>query len=94
MLKAFARATLKGLRDSFANPTEAGIILNKYQKMVSPQDGKAETELVEELAVVPGQKLGVIDLSGVQRTIDTFGKAYPLKSKVTPDDMYVPGFVE
>lgn len=94
MLKAFARATLKGLRDAFADPTEAGIILNKYQKMVSPEDGKAETELVKELAIVPGQELGVIDPKGIQRTIDTFGKAYPLKTKVEPNDMYVPGFVE
>jgi NitT/TauT family transport system substrate-binding protein len=94
LLKAFARATLKGLRDAFANPTEAGIILNQYQKMVSPKDGAAETELVKELAIVPGQELGVIDPNGIQRTIDTFGKAYPLKTKVTPNDMFVPGFVE
>jgi NitT/TauT family transport system substrate-binding protein len=94
MLKAFARATLRGLRDAFADPTEAGIILNKYQKMVSPQDGAAETELVKELAIVPDQKLGVIDPNGIQSTIDTFGKAYPLKTKVLPSEMFVPGFVE
>ena len=95
LLKAFARATLKGLRDAFANPAEAGIILNKYQKQISPEVGKAETELVKELAIVPGQELGR-DRSPreFQRTIDTFGKAYPLKTTVAPKDLFVPGFVE
>jgi NitT/TauT family transport system substrate-binding protein len=94
MLRAFARATLKGMRDAFANPAEAGTILNKYQKIISPQDGAAETELVKELAIVPGQELGVIDPHGIRRTIEAFGKAYPLKTEVTPNDMFVPGFVE
>jgi NitT/TauT family transport system substrate-binding protein len=94
LLKAFARATLKGLTDAFANPAEAGAILNKYQKQVAPDVGQAETELVKELAIVPGQRPGVIDAGGIARTIDTFGKAYPLNSKVEPSSMYVPGFVE
>lgn len=94
MLKAFARATIKGMQAAFANPTEAGMILNKYHKEITPEVGKGETELVSELATSPGQKLGVIDPKGIQRTIDTFGKAYPLKSKVEPQDMYVLGFVE
>jgi NitT/TauT family transport system substrate-binding protein len=94
LLKAFARATLKGLRDAFANPAEAGIILNKYQKQIAPDVGQGETELVKELAIVPEQELGVIDPKGIARTIDTFGKAYPLNTNVEPQDMYVPGFVE
>jgi NitT/TauT family transport system substrate-binding protein len=94
LLKAFARATLKGLTDAFANPAEAGAILNKYQKQVAPDVGQAETELVKELAIVPGQRPGVIDVGGIARTIDTFGKAYPLNTKVEPPSMYVPGFVE
>lgn len=94
LLKAFARATLKGVGDAFANPAEAGTILNKYQKQIAPDVGQAETELVKELAIVPQQKLGVIDPKGIARTIDTFGKAYPLNTKVEPQDMYVPGFVE
>jgi NitT/TauT family transport system substrate-binding protein len=94
MLKAFARATFKGARDAFANPAEAGAILHKYQKQVSPEVGQDETELVKELSDIPGETLGIIDVRGIQRTIDTFAKAYPLKSKVEPADMYVPGFVE
>jgi NitT/TauT family transport system substrate-binding protein len=94
LLKAFARATLKGINDAFANPVEAGAILNKYQKQIAPDVGQAETELVKELAILPGQKLGVIDAKGIVRTIETFAKAYPLNTKVEPQDMYLPGFVE
>lgn len=94
LLKAFIRATLKGMRDAFANPAEAGEILHKYHKEISPQVAQGETELVRELAVVPGHPLGVIDQSGIVRTIEIMQKAYPIKNPVQPQDMYVPGFVE
>jgi NitT/TauT family transport system substrate-binding protein len=94
VLKAFIRATFKGMRDAFANPTEAGEIMNKYHKEISPEVGKGETELVKELASVPGQKMGVIDESRIQRTIDIMAKSYPMKQAVQPQDMFVPGFVE
>ena len=54
ILKAFVRATLKGMRDAFADPAEAGEILHKYHKEISPEVAQGETELVRELAVVPG----------------------------------------
>jgi NitT/TauT family transport system substrate-binding protein len=92
MVKAFVRATKKGMRDAFANPTEAGRILNKYHKEISPQVAQGETELVRELALVPGQELGVIDPARVRRTIDIMAKSYPLKALVQPEDMFVPGF--
>jgi NitT/TauT family transport system substrate-binding protein len=94
VLKAFIRATFKGMRDAFANPTEAGEIMNKYHKEISPEVGKGETELVKELASVPGQKMGVIDETRIQRTIDIMAKSYPMKQAVHPQDMFVPGFVE
>jgi NitT/TauT family transport system substrate-binding protein len=94
VLKAFIRATFKGMRDAFANPTEAGEIMNKFHKEISPEVGKGETELVKELASVPGQKMGVIDESRIQRTIDIMAKSYPMKQAVQPQDMFVPGFVE
>ena len=61
MVKAFVRATQKGMQDAFANPKEAGIILNKYQKQISPEVGEGETRLVGELAIVPGHKITVTD---------------------------------
>src|SRR5438093_11002403 len=34
-VKAFGGATLKGMRDAFANPAEPGAILNKYHRQIS-----------------------------------------------------------
>jgi NitT/TauT family transport system substrate-binding protein len=94
ILKAFIRATFKGMKDAFANPSEAGEILNKYQKQISPEVGKGETELVKELAEVPGHKIGVIEENRIKRTIDIMAKSYPMKQPVQPQDMFVSGFVE
>ena len=94
MIKAFLRATEKGMRDAFADPAEAGRILNKYHKQISPEVAKGETELVRELAVVPGQRLGVIDPARVKSTIEIMAKSYPLKATVDPQDLFMPGFVD
>jgi NitT/TauT family transport system substrate-binding protein len=94
VLKAFIRATFKGMHDAFANPTEAGEIMNKYHKEISSEVAKGETELVKELASVPGQKMGVINEGRIKRTIDIMAKSYPMKQPVQPRDMSVPGFVE
>lgn len=94
LLKAFVRATLKGMKDAFANPAEAGEIMHKYHKEISPEVAQSETELVRELAVVPGHTMGVIDGGRIGRTIDIMQKSYPIKNPVAPQDMYVPGFAE
>jgi NitT/TauT family transport system substrate-binding protein len=94
MLKAFVRATQKGMQYAFANPKEAGLILNKYQKQISPEVAEGETRLVAELAVIPGHKLGVIDQGRIQRTIDIAAKSFPMKTPVQAIDMFVPGYVE
>lgn len=94
ILKAFIRATLKGLRDAFANPTEAGEIMHKYHKEIPAEVATGETELVRELAEIPGQKLGVIDTARVKSTIDIMAASYPMKNPVQAQDMFVPGFVE
>jgi NitT/TauT family transport system substrate-binding protein len=94
LLKAFMSATLRGMRDAFANPAEAGAVLNKYHKEISPEVGTGETELVRELAVLPGRPLGAIDEEGIKRTVDIMAKSYPMKQPVDPKDMYAPGFIE
>jgi NitT/TauT family transport system substrate-binding protein len=94
ILKAFVRATLKGMRDAFANPAEAGEIMHKYHKEVSADVATGETKLVKELAEIPGHKLGVIDAARVKATIDIMATSYPMKNQVQPQDMFVPGFVE
>ncbi len=94
LLKAFVRATLKGMRDAFANPAEAGAVMNKYQKQISPEVAAGETELVKELADQPGSALGAINEERIKQTIDIMAKSYPMNQPVNPKDMYVPGFVE
>lgn len=94
LLKGFVRATLKGMRDAFADPAAAGEIMHKYHKEISPEVAAGETEKVRELAVVPGQPLGAIDAGRIARTIAVMQKSYPIKNPVQPQDMYVPGFVE
>ena len=94
MVEAFVRATLKGMRDAFANPAEAGAILNKYHKQISPQVAQGETELVRELATVPGQRMGMIDQARIKSTIAIMEKSFPVKTAVAPQEMFVPGFVE
>jgi NitT/TauT family transport system substrate-binding protein len=94
VVKAFVRATLKGMRDAFANPAEAGAILNKYHKQISPEVAQGETELVRELAIVPGQRTGAIDQARVKSTIDIMAKSFPVKTAVSPEEMFVSGFVE
>ena len=94
LIKAFVRATLKGMRDAFADPAKAGEILHKYHKEISPEVAQGETERVRELAVVTGRPLGSIDDGQIKRTIDVMQKSYPLKNAVQAQDMYVPGFAE
>jgi NitT/TauT family transport system substrate-binding protein len=94
LLKAFVRATLKGMQDAFANPTEAGEIMHKYHKEIPADVATGETKLVKELAEVPGQKLGMIDAARVKATIDIMAASYPMKNQIQAQDMFVPGFVE
>jgi hypothetical protein len=82
------------MRDAFANPAESGAIINKYHKEISAEVGAGETELVKELAVLPGRPLGALDEERIKQTIDIMAKSYPMKQPVDPKDMYVPGFIE
>jgi NitT/TauT family transport system substrate-binding protein len=94
MIKAFVRATLKGAQYAFAHPDEAGEIMHNYHKEVTAEVGKGETELVREIADVPGRKIGEIDEKGVKNTIEVMKDAYPLKRAVDPKEVCVPGFLE
>ena len=94
MVKAFVRATIKGMEDAFADPEEAAEILAKYQKQIAPEVGKGETEAVAELAQVPGQKLGEIDPARVASTVEVISENFQLNNPVDPKDVYAPGFVE
>jgi len=93
-VKAFVRATIKGMKDAFANPAEAAAIMAKYQKELSPAVIEGETRLVKELADVKGKPLGSIDPKSIAGTIDVMSANFTLKDPVKPADLFAPGFVE
>lgn len=94
MLRAFVRATIKGMKDAFANPAEAAEIMHKYQKQIDPAVIEGETKLVKDLAVVDGQPLGKIDPARVKETVDVVSKYFKLNAPVDPADVAAEGFVE
>ena len=94
MVRAFVRATIKGMKDAFANPAEAAAIMAKYQKELAPAVIEGETKLVGELAEVKGQPLGVIDPKSISGTIEVISANFTLKTPVQPAELYAPGFVE
>jgi NitT/TauT family transport system substrate-binding protein len=93
-VKAFVRATIKGMKDAFANPAEAAAIMAKYQKELAPAVIEGETRLVGELAEVKGQKLGVIEPKSITETVDVMSANFTLKNPVKPADLFAAGFVE
>ncbi|CAN5286621.1 ABC transporter substrate-binding protein [soil metagenome] len=93
-VKAFVRATIKGMKDAFANPAEAAEIMAKYQKELSPAVIEGETKLVKALAEVKGQSLGHIDPRSIAGTVDVISASFTLKEPVKPADIFAPGFVE
>jgi NitT/TauT family transport system substrate-binding protein len=93
-VRAFVRATIKGMKDAFANPAEAAAIMAKYQKELTPAVIEGETTLVGELAEVKGQKLGFIEPKSIAGTVDVISANFTLKNPVQPIDLFVPGFVE
>lgn len=93
-VKAFVRATIKGMKDAFANPAEAATIMAKYQKELQPAVIEGETRLVKELAEVKGQPLGHIEPTSIASTIDVMSANFTLKNSIKPEELYAPGFVE
>jgi NitT/TauT family transport system substrate-binding protein len=93
-VRAFVRATIKGMKDAFANPADAAAIMAKYQKELSPAVIEGETKLVSELAEVKGKPLGTIDPKSIAGTIDVMSANFTLKNPVQPTELFAPGFVE
>lgn len=93
IVKRFVAATIRGMKDAFANPEEAGQIIHKYHPTIDVAVAKGETEAVAELAQVKGQELGVIDPARIEETINVIKGVFKLKTPVTVNDIYAPGFV-
>jgi NitT/TauT family transport system substrate-binding protein len=93
LVRRFVGATIRGMKDAFADPEAAGRIMNKYHPTVDASVAKGETEAVRELAEVSGRELGVIDPARIQETIDVVNSVFKLKSPVQASEVYAPGFV-
>jgi NitT/TauT family transport system substrate-binding protein len=93
LLRRFVGATIRGMRDAFANPEEAGRIMSKHHPTVDAAVAKGETEAVAELAQVKGKPLGMIDPGRIEQTIGAVTSVFKLKTPVNVNDVYAPGFV-
>ena len=93
IVRRFVAATIRGMQDAFADPEEAGRIMNKYHPTVDAVVAKGETEAVAELAQVKGEALGMIDPARIEETIGAVTSVFKLKTPVNATDVYAPGFV-
>ena len=93
IVRRFVAATIRGMQDAFADPEEAGRIMNKYHPTVDAVVAKGETEAVAELAQVKGEALGMIDPARIEETIGAATSVFKLKTPVKATDVYAPGFV-
>jgi NitT/TauT family transport system substrate-binding protein len=93
IVRRFVAATIRGMKDAFARPDEAGRIINKYHPTIDVAVAEGETKAVAELAQVKGRELGLIDPARVDETINVVNSIFKLKAPVAVNDVYVPGFV-
>ena len=92
-LRRFVEATVRGMKDAFADPTAAGAIMQKIVPQMDATIAKQETVAVAELAQIPGKPLGEIDPARIEDTIDMIKGAFKLATSVAAADVYAPGFV-
>jgi NitT/TauT family transport system substrate-binding protein len=67
--------------------------LHKHRPEVDANVAKGETEAVAELAEIKGKPLAEIDPSRIQATLDVVKGAFTLKSDVSANDIFEPGYV-
>jgi NitT/TauT family transport system substrate-binding protein len=89
----FVAATVRGMKDAFADPATAGAIMHKIVPQVDATVAKNETEAVAELTQLPGKPLGEIDPARIEATLDMVKSAFKLATPVAAADVYAPGFV-
>jgi NitT/TauT family transport system substrate-binding protein len=93
LVHRFVEATVRGMKDAFADPAAAGAIMHKFHPEVDAAIIKSETEAVAELAQLPGKPLGEIDPARIEATLDVVKGAFKLATPVAAADVYTPGFV-
>jgi NitT/TauT family transport system substrate-binding protein len=93
IVRRFVEATVRGLKDAFADPAAAGAIMQKIVPQVDATVAKNQMEAVAEIAQIPGQPLGEIDPARIDATLEVVNGAYKLARPVAAADLYAPGFV-
>jgi NitT/TauT family transport system substrate-binding protein len=93
LVRRFVEATVRGMKDAFADPAAAGAIMHKFVPEVDAAIIKSETEAVAELAQIPGKPLGEIDPARIEATLDVVKGAFKLATPLAAADVYAPGFV-
>jgi NitT/TauT family transport system substrate-binding protein len=93
LVHRFVEATIRGMKEAFADPAAAGAIMQKLVPQVDATVAKNETEAVAELARIPGKPVGEIDPARVEATLDVVKDAFKLATPVAAADVYAPGFV-
>ena len=97
LVKKFARAALRGWKDTFADPEAAAKIQLQYVKALDPQIIVEEIEILKRVAITPEvQKngLGFVTLERMQRTVDFINKNIEVPGeKLTAEKIFAPGYL-
>jgi NitT/TauT family transport system substrate-binding protein len=93
LVRRFVAATVRGMKDAFADPAAAGAIMHRIVPQVDAAVARDETEAVAGLAQIPGTPLGEIDPAHIDATIEVVKSAFKLATPVAAADIYAPGFV-
>src|SRR5258708_25713246 len=92
LVHRFVEATVRGMKDAFADPAAAGAIMSKLVPQVDATIAQKETEAVAELAQIPGKPLGEIDPPRIDAPLAILKGAYQLATPVAAAAVYAPGF--
>ncbi|MBI3076228.1 MAG: ABC transporter substrate-binding protein [Deltaproteobacteria bacterium] len=94
--RGFVKATMRGWQFAFDRPDEAIEILRKAHREVDPVVGKAEVQIVKELALTPEARqygLGYVDRAKMASSIDLIVDAFDLKKRIAPEEVYTNDFI-
>jgi NitT/TauT family transport system substrate-binding protein len=92
LVRRFVEATVRGMKDAFADPAAAGAVMHKMVPQVDAAVAQDETAAVADLARIPGRPLGEIDPARIEATLDVVKGAFNLATPVTAADIYASGF--
>ncbi len=92
LVRRFVEATVRGMKEAFANPPAAGAVMHKMVPQVDAAVAQDETAAVADLARIPGRPLGEIDPARIEATLDVVKGAFRLSTPLAAADIYASGF--